>query len=85
MNNNMSNYRRKENVYVGVLCQAQVYGDKIVIHKSDIDRAIKSVKHDPDPFGEPDRRYGQLDVLRSMQYAIKDGMKRIREKESRKK
>lgn len=81
----MKNNRFKQKVYVGALYHAQVYGDKIVIHKSDIDKAIKSVKHDPDPFGEPDRRYGQLDVLRSMQSAIKNGMKRIREKESRKK
>lgn len=81
----MSNNRQKEKVYVTWIDHALVYGDKIVIHKSDIDRAIKRIKKNPDPFEEPDRRYGRLDILEDFLYAIKKGMKSIKEKESRKK
>lgn len=81
----MSKFVRTQKVYVNLIDHAQVFGDKIIIHKSDIERAIKRVKSNPDPFEEPDRRYGRLDILEDFRYAIKRGMESIREKEDRKK
>ena len=81
----MKNSRFKQKVYVTWINHAQVYGDKIVIHKSDIEKAIKRIKKNPDPFEEPDRMYGRLDILDDLVYAINKGMGTIKEKESRSK
>ena len=81
----MKNNRFKQKVYVTWINHAQVYGDKIVLHKSDIEKAIKRIKKNPDPFEEPDRKYGRLEILDELLYAIHSGMDTIREKESRKK
>lgn len=81
----MSKNRLKQKVYVNLIDYGQVYGDKIVLHKSDIEKAIRRIKSNPDPFEEPDRRHGRLDILDDLVYAINKGMESIREKESRKK
>ncbi|MEE3385206.1 MAG: hypothetical protein VZR36_09010 [Prevotella sp.] len=51
-----------------------VYGDKITIHKSMIDAAIKQVKKDIDPFESDDRSAGRLDILEELLDAINTGM-----------
>ena len=55
-----------------------VCGDKITIHKSVINRAIKRVKGDIDPFENEDRTAGRLDVLDELLEAIDIGMSKIR-------
>lgn len=55
-----------------------VCGDKITIHKSVINRAIKQVKNDNDPFESYDRSAGRLDVLEELLEAIDIGMSKIR-------
>ena len=51
-----------------------VCGDKITIHKSVIDKAIKGVKNDIDPFESDDRAAGKLDILEDLAEAIRTGM-----------
>ena len=51
-----------------------VCGDKITIHKSMIDAAIKQVKKDVDPFESDDRPAGRLDILEELLDAINTGM-----------
>ena len=65
--------------YINSIGNCQVYGDKIVIHKSDLDRAVKILKSNPDPFEREYFRAGQIDLICDMLYAINRGMKNIRE------
>ena len=68
--------------YIPSIGNCKVYGDKIVIHKSDLEKAVKILKSDPDPF---DREYfiaGKISLIEDIIYAIKMGMKNIREKQS---
>lgn len=44
----------------------EVNGDKIIIHKCVIDKAIKDIENDPDPFGDSERKAGRTDVLEDM-------------------
>lgn len=44
----------------------EVKGDKITIHKCVIDKAIKDIENDPDPFGDSERSAGKIDVLEDM-------------------
>lgn len=44
----------------------EVKGDKITIHKCVIDKAIKNIENDPDPFGDSERRAGKIDILEDM-------------------
>lgn len=55
-----------------------VCGDKITIHKSMIDSAIKQAKRDVDPFESDDRSAGRLDILEELLDAINTGMSIIR-------
>lgn len=57
-----------------------VCGDKITIHKSVIDLAIKRVKGNRDPFESGDRTAGRLDMLEELLEAIDIGMSKIRNK-----
>ena len=57
-----------------------VCGDKITIHKSIIDLAIKRVKGNADPFESGDRVAGRLDVLEELLEVIDIGMSKIRNK-----
>ena len=50
-----------------------VKGDKITIHKCDIDKAIKIIKHCSDPLGSADRDAGKIDILRELLYMIERG------------
>lgn len=50
-----------------------VNGDKFTVHKSVIDKAIKQVKNDPDPFEDGERVAGRLDILEDMLKAIGTG------------
>ena len=68
--------------YISSIGNCKVYGDKIVIHKSDLERAIKQIKRNPDPFEREYFRAGQISLIEDMLYAIKRGMKNIREKQS---
>lgn len=43
-----------------------VKGDKITIHKCVIDKAIKYIKNDPDPFGNSDTNNGMIRILEEM-------------------
>ena len=71
---------------VGVnLFNTQVYGDKVVIHKCELDKALKYLANNPDPFEQEYYRAGQEAVVRDLLYCIKTGMKRIREKENKNK
>lgn len=58
-----------------------VNGDKIIINKCVIDKAIKDIKNDPDPFLDSERTAGRTDILEDMldviqRYKIKNGDKR---------
>lgn len=55
-----------------------VCGDKITIHKSMIDVAIKRVKNYNDPFESEDRVAGRVDILEELLDAINTGMSIIR-------
>ena len=50
-----------------------VKGDKITLHKCVIDKAIKSVKANPDPFLEEERKAGRLDILEELLEIISYG------------
>lgn len=50
-----------------------VKGDKITIHKCDIDKAIKIIKSCSDPLGSADRDAGKIDILRELLYMIEKG------------
>ena len=51
-----------------------VQGDKITIHKCVIDKAIKDIKNDPDPFGDSERMAGKVDILEELLDIIERGM-----------
>ncbi len=70
--------RGLESVYFN---SCRVEGDKITINKCDIDKAVKDIKNDPNPFGDGERTAGRLDILEDMldviqRYKIKNGDKR---------
>ena len=48
-----------------------VQGDKITIHKCVIDKAIKDIKADPDPYGNADEKAGRIRLLEDMLQAIR--------------
>ena len=50
-----------------------VKGDKITLHKCVIDKAIKSIKADPDIFLEEERKAGRLDILEELLEIISYG------------
>ena len=50
-----------------------VKGDKITLHKCVIDKAIKKIKSDPDPFLEGERKAGRLDILEELLEIISYG------------
>ena len=50
-----------------------VKGDKITLHKCVIDKAIKEIKADPDPFLEGERKAGRLDILEELLEIISYG------------
>ncbi len=58
-----------------------VYGDKILIHKSVINSAIKRVKANGKPFENEYRIAGRLDVLEELLEAIDIGMSKIRNRQ----
>ena len=60
--------RGLESVYFN---SCRVEGDKITINKCDIDKAIKDIKNDPDPFGDSERKAGKIDILEDMLDVIK--------------
>lgn len=60
--------RGLESVYFN---SCKVEGDKITINKCDIDKAIKDIKNDPNPFGDEERTAGRLDILEDMLDVIK--------------
>lgn len=66
--------------YVCDIGPCWVYGDKIVLHKSDLERAIKVIKCNPDPYEREYFRAGKIDAIEDMIRAIKKGMKNIRER-----
>ena len=47
-----------------------VKGDKITLHKCVIDKAIKKVKANPDPFMDEERKAGRLDILEELKHII---------------
>ena len=59
-----------------------VKGDKIIIHKCDIDKAIKTIKNCPVPYDYDEYTYGKdagrIEILRDLLNIIKRG-KRIEE------
>ena len=66
--------------YVSTIGPCLVYGDKIILHKSDLEHAIKMIKKDPDPWGREYYRAGEINVIEDMLGAIKNGMKNLKEK-----
>ncbi len=50
-----------------------VKGDKITLHKCVIDKAIKKIKSNPDPFLEGERKAGRLDILEELLEIISYG------------
>ena len=68
--------------YISSIGNCRVYGDKIVIHKCDLERAVKKIKKNPDPFEREYYRAGQINLIEDMLYAIKRGMETIRKKQS---
>ena len=60
--------RGLESVYFN---SCKVEGDKITINKCDIDKAVKDIKNNPDPFGDEKRTAGRLDILEDMLDVIK--------------
>ena len=51
-----------------------VHGDKITIHKCVIDKAIKHIKANGDPYGSADREAGMVDILEELLDIIERGM-----------
>ena len=66
----------KVKVYNCILGNCYVYGDKIVIHKCELDKSKKSLKNDPDPFMNGDYKAGEISVINEMIQTIKIGMKK---------
>lgn len=60
--------RGLESVYFN---SCKVEGDKITINKCDIDKAVKDIKNDPDPFGDSERKAGKIYILEDMLDVIK--------------
>ena len=50
-----------------------VKGDKIIIHKCDIDKAIKTIKACADPYGDAEREAGRIDILEDLLDIIERG------------
>ena len=80
----MKSKDKKVKVYSNLIHHAQVYGDKIIIHKCDIDRTIRIIKANPDPWEREYFKAGQLDVLEDLLHTIKRGMNTIKERENKK-
>ena len=56
------------------------FGDKLVIHKCVIDAAIKSIRNDPDPYGNTDVSHGMISILEELRSLIERGQNIERER-----
>lgn len=79
----MGKPRQPVNVYGNYIHAAQMKGDKIIIHKCELDKAIKRVKKSRDPYGDEycaGREQGYIWILEDLLNMIKRGKKIENEK-----
>lgn len=60
-------------VYSFPIDVSYVKGDKIIIHKCDIYKAIKTIKNCADPYNSGDREVGRIDILKDLIDIIERG------------
>ena len=75
-----SKFQKKERVHSPIFENAHVYGDKIIIHKCEIDQVIKKIKGNPDPYEDAEYRQGKLYILDELNDIIRRGMNIINKK-----
>ena len=64
----------------------KVKGDKIIIHKCDLDKAVKHLKDTVDPYGDEyvaGLEGGRMDLIRELLHMIRRGNKELKEKYKR--